>query len=81
MDLSVAMLEMAKRNYVTKEKWRPTGKPVEEQLRPHLGILLTKQREMLRKQVEEQNEQIAVSILDLMQFIALKSNDLINYRN
>lgn len=60
MDLSVAMLEMAKRNFVVKEKWRPTDKTVEEQFRPHMAVMLTKQRDMLRKQIEEQNEQIAV---------------------
>lgn len=65
MNLSVAMLEMAKRNYVVKEKWRPTDKTVEEQFRPHLGVMLTKQRDMLRQQIEEQNEQIAVSLCEL----------------
>lgn len=61
MNNSVALLEIAKKHYVTQEKYRPTNKTAEEQLRPHIGKMLLRQREILKQQIEEQKSKIAVS--------------------
>lgn len=61
MDCNVAMLEMAKKNLTTDQKWRPSDKTADEQLRPHVVRMLEKEKDFLRMQIEAQKEKIAVN--------------------